>query len=142
MKRTEFINCGESSPYWNELEKLFQSEWNNFHFRDSYKSGVELPPVIVALDDDKVVGGLAYSLYQEPHQQDEVVWINAVFVCPQWRGKGIATELIRRGVYQVSATAQDYLYVYTNVAPLYLSLGWGVVDIESEPDHSVMSISL
>ncbi|RBW63613.1 GNAT family N-acetyltransferase, partial [Vibrionales bacterium C3R12] len=65
-----------------------------------------------------------------------------VFVSPELREQGIASELINRGVKQVSEAVQGNLYAYTNVAPLYLSLGWSVVDIESAPNHSVMSISL
>lgn len=61
---------------------------------------------------------------------------------PHWRNQGIASELINRGVNQVSEILQDKLYAYTNVAPLYHSLGWSVVDIESELNHSVMSVSL
>lgn len=72
----------------------------------------------------------------------DVVWINAVFVEPQWRGQGIASELINRGVKQVSSTVQSQLYAYTNIMGLYQGLGWSVVDIESEPNHKVMSIEL
>ncbi|MGR5000593.1 GNAT family N-acetyltransferase [Vibrio celticus] len=142
MQKVIFRNCDESSPYWSELERLFQSEWSDFKFKDTYKENVQLPPVITVLRDNVVIGGLAYSYFQEPHQVRDVVWINAVFVDPQWRGQGIASELINRGVEQVSSTAQTQLYAYTNIMGLYQGLGWSVVDIESEPNHKVMSIEL
>ncbi|MCY9862264.1 GNAT family N-acetyltransferase [Vibrio coralliirubri] len=142
MQKVIFRNCDESSPYWRELEGLFQSEWSDFKFKDTYKDSVQLPPVIVVLRDNVVIGGLAYSYFQEPHQVRDVVWINAVFVDPQWRGQGIASELINRGVRQVSSGVQSQLYAYTNIMGLYQGLGWSVVDIESEPNHKVMSIEL
>ncbi|CDT04202.1 GNAT family N-acetyltransferase [Vibrio coralliirubri] len=142
MQKVIFRNCDESSPYWSELEGLFQSEWSDFKFQDTYKENVQLPPVITVLRDNVVIGGLAYSYFQEPHQVRDVVWINAVFVDSQWRGQGIASELINRGVRQVSSTAQTQLYAYTNIMGLYQGLGWSVVDIESEPNHKVMSIEL
>ncbi|MDH5897044.1 GNAT family N-acetyltransferase [Vibrio splendidus] len=142
MKKVIFRNCDESSPYWSELERLFQSEWSDFKFKDTYKDCVQLPPVIVVLRDNVVIGGLAYSHFQEPHQVRDVVWINAVYVDAQWRGQGIASELINRGVKQVSSTVQTQLYVYTNVMELYQGLGWSVVDIDSEANHKVMSIEL
>ncbi|MGF1879653.1 GNAT family N-acetyltransferase [Vibrio splendidus] len=142
MKKVIFRNCDESSPYWSELERLFQSEWSDFKFKDTYKDCVQLPPVIVVLRDNLVIGGLAYSHFQEPHQVRDVVWINAVYVDAQWRGQGIASELINRGVKQVSSTVQTQLYVYTNVMELYQGLGWSVVDIDSEANHKVMSIEL
>ncbi|MEZ8123896.1 GNAT family N-acetyltransferase [Vibrio splendidus] len=142
MQKVIFRNCDESSPYWSELERLFQSEWSGFKFKDTYKDCVQLPPVIVVLRDNVVIGGLAYSHFQEPHQVRDVVWINAVYVDAQWRGQGIASELINRGVKQVSSTVQTQLYVYTNVMELYQGLGWSVVDIDSEANHKVMSIEL
>ncbi|MCK8077234.1 GNAT family N-acetyltransferase [Vibrio sp. 1CM2L] len=142
MQKVIFRNCDENSPYWSELEGLFQSEWSDFKFKDTYKDCVQLPPVIVVLRDNVVIGGLAYSHFQEPHQVRDVVWINAVFVDPKWRGQGIASELINRGVRQVSSAVQTQLYAYTNIMGLYQGLGWSVVDIESEPNHKVMSIEL
>ncbi|OBT31617.1 GNAT family N-acetyltransferase [Vibrio splendidus] len=142
MQKVIFRNCDESSPYWSELERLFQSEWSDFKFKDTYKDCVQLHPVIVVLRDNVVIGGLAYSHFQEPHQVRDVVWINAVYVDAQWRGQGIASELINRGVKQVSSTVQTQLYVYTNVMELYQGLGWSVVDIDSEANHKVMSIEL
>ncbi|MBE8566261.1 GNAT family N-acetyltransferase [Vibrio splendidus] len=142
MQKVIFRNCDESSPYWSELERLFQSEWSDFKFKDTYKDCVQLPPVIIVLRDNVVIGGLAYSHFQEPHQVRDVVWINAVYVDAQWRGQGIASELINRGVKQFSSTVQTQLYVYTNVMELYQGLGWSVVDIDSEANHKVMSIEL
>lgn len=142
MQKVIFRNCDESSPYWSESERLLQNEWSDFKFKDTYKDCVQLPPVIVVLRDNVVIGGLAYSHFQEPHQVRDVVWINAVYVDAQWRGQGIASELINRGVKQVSSTVQTQLYVYTNVMELYQGLGWSVVDIDSEANHKVMSIEL
>ncbi|WP_336751910.1 GNAT family N-acetyltransferase [Aeromonas hydrophila] len=93
-------------------------------------------------DDTGVIGGLAYSRFKEPHRDGEVIWINAVFVSADHRGKGIASQLINAGVSQITSSSHDYLYAYTNVPALYQSLGWSEVDIESELDHKVMQISL
>ena len=142
MNKLVFRVCDENSPYWTDLERLFQSEWNDFLFAENYKAGCQLPPVLVALKGNEVVGGLSYSWFREPQGSDDVVWFNAVYVSPEFRGRGIASELINRGVDQVSANIQSNLYVYTNVAPLYESLGWSVVYFEIESNHKVMKISL
>ncbi|HHC6481668.1 TPA: GNAT family N-acetyltransferase [Vibrio parahaemolyticus] len=142
MNKVVFRICEENSQYWIALEKLFQTEWSDFLFADTYKSENYLPPVLVAVRNNEVIGGLAYSRYQEPYGNSEVIWLNAVFVSPEWRGQGIASELINRGVNQVSELNQNNIYAYTNVAQLYKSLGWSVVDIDSEPNHSVVSIPL
>ncbi|EAR53730.1 hypothetical protein SKA34_09178 [Photobacterium sp. SKA34] len=142
MNKIIFRNCDENSQSWIVLEKLFQTVWPNFLFADTYKLEVNLPPVLVAIKDNQVIGGLAYSRFKEPHGDSEVIWFNAVFISPEWRGQGIASELIKRGVEQVSEVFQSNLYVYTNVAPLYESLGWSVINIESDNNHIVMGVPL
>ncbi|WP_102778393.1 GNAT family N-acetyltransferase [Vibrio owensii] len=142
MNRVVFKNCNENSEDWVALEKLFQTEWSDFLFVATYKTESKLPPVIVALRDNQVIGGLAYSRFKEPHGDSEVIWFNAVYVSPEWRGQGIASELINRGVSQVTVATQRNLYAYANVPSLYESLGWLAVDIESEPNHKVMKVSL
>lgn len=142
VQKLELEKCDENSPYWIIIESLFDSEWPGFKFVDTYTNEAKLPPVIVALVDGKVIGGLAYSRYQEPNKGGEVIWFNAVYVCHEWRGNGIASKLIHVGVKQVSVEVQSRLYTYTNTPELYTSLGWSVVDIESEPNHKVMSLVL
>ncbi|HHQ4529702.1 GNAT family N-acetyltransferase [Aeromonas hydrophila] len=138
----ELIYCREKSSYLVRLELLFQSEWPDFQLCDAYTENASLPPVVIAVANDVVIGGLAYSRFKEPHHDGEVIWINAVLVSADHRGKGIASQLINAGVSQITSSSQGYLYAYTNVPALYQSLGWSEVDIESEPDHKVMQISL
>ncbi|WP_373951190.1 GNAT family N-acetyltransferase [Vibrio pomeroyi] len=155
MQKVVFRQCDQHSPHWQQLERLFQSEWADFEFKTAYPEqsnpdNIQLPPVLVVLRENIVIGGLAYSHFQEPHQVRDVVWINAVYVDEEWRGQGIASELIKRAVEQMpgfyqSAASQDStcdLYAYTNIPSLYLSLGWSTVDIETDPDHHVMSIPI
>lgn len=155
MQKVVFRQCVQHSPHWQELERLFKSEWGDFEFNSAYPEpsdppNTHLPPVIVVLRDNVVIGGLAYSHFQEPHQVRDVVWINAVYVDEKWRGQGIASELIKRAVeqlpdfYQSKATEESTsnLYAYTSIPSLYLSLGWSTVDIETDPDHHVMCVSI
>ncbi len=157
MQKVVFRQCDQHSSYWQQLERLFQSEWADFEFKTAYPEpeqskpdNIQLPPVLVVLRENVVIGGLAYSHFQEPHQVRDVVWINAVYVDEEWRGQGIASELIKRAVEQMSgfyqsAASQDStsnLYAYTNIPSLYLSLGWSTVDIETDPEHQVMSITI
>ncbi|TON85027.1 GNAT family N-acetyltransferase, partial [Vibrio parahaemolyticus] len=38
MNKVVFRICNENSQYWIALEKLFQIEWSDFLFSDTYKS--------------------------------------------------------------------------------------------------------
>jgi len=108
----------------------------DFEFKSAYSeqsdpTHVHLTLVIVVIRENIVIGGLAYSHFQGRHQVRDVVWINAVYVDEKWRGQGIANELIKRAVQQMSAFYQSKaaedpasrLYAYTNIPSLYLSLG-------------------
>ncbi len=57
MNKVVFRNCDEDSEYWVALEKLFQTEWSDFLFVDTYKLESNLPPEIVALRENQVIGG-------------------------------------------------------------------------------------
>ena len=155
MQKVVFRQCVQHSLHWQELERLFQSEWSDFKFQSAYPkqsdpANIHLPPVLVVTRENVVIGGLAYSHFQEPHQVRDVVWINAVYVDEKWRGQGIASELIKRALQQMpdfyqskaEEDTESYLYVYTNIPSLYLSLGWSSVDIETDPDHHVMIIPI
>lgn len=47
MQRVVFRQCEQHSPYWQQLERLFQSEWLDFEFKASYSevSNLDHPPV-------------------------------------------------------------------------------------------------
>ena len=139
-EKFEIREVEKGSPYLDEVERLFQSEWSDFQLSNDYNQNANLHAVIVATLDNELVGGLAFSRYKEPNRDTEVIWINAVFVKPEQRGKGLAKTLIQAGVRQVSLFKQAYLYAYTNVSQLYQGIGWDEVDTESEPNHKVMSI--
>ncbi|WP_063338204.1 MULTISPECIES: GNAT family N-acetyltransferase [unclassified Marinomonas] len=139
-EKFEIREIEKNSLYLDEVESLFQSEWADFQLNNDYNQSSNLPAVIVATLDNELVGGLAFSRFKEPNREAEVIWINAVFVKPEQRGKGLAKALIRAGVNKACLFKQAYLYAYTNVPQLYQDIGWCEVDTESEPNHKVMSI--
>ena len=142
LQQVELARCYENTPRLSELECLFQTEWADFKFPVGDSFCTELPLPIIALVGGKIVGGVAYTRYKEPNQDNEVIWLNAVFVRSEYRGQGIASQLIQFGISQMTNYRQSRLYAYTDVPAFYESLGWSVVDTESELNHKVMSISL
>ena len=134
--------CAQYSKYWLSIERFFQSAWPDFKFCDSYTPEVQLPPVIIALANEQLIGGLAYSDFKAPFSDEKVIWINALYVDPIWRNNTVASQLLQQAIVQMPKGRQDHLYAYTNVPALYASLGWSALNIESEPDHKVMAIKL
>ena len=139
MHDFKLLKCDAESSLQSDLESLFRSEWLDFTF-DGYSSG--LPSPLVVFSGKRVIGGLAYTFYQEPNSSNVVIWLNAVFVLPEFRGHGIASQLINGALQQLSSHQQDILYAYTDIPDLYLSLNWSQVNVETELNHKVMSITL
>lgn len=130
--------CEVDSAYVRELESLFKSEWGDFSF-EKYDSALPLP--LVAIFDGKVVGGLAFTFYPHPKQKRQSLWINALYVLPEYRRQAIAKQLIERSVLEVPEH-YDELFAYTHVFSLYEGLGWLEIEAETEPKHKVMSLNL
>ncbi len=134
----KFVSCSSFCSEVYELEKLFQTEWQDFKVELSS----ELPPAIIVLFDDKVIGGLCYTLYEKPGGTEKVIWFNGLYVAKPYRRQGIASKLIMLGTQQAVPSQQTKMYCYTDIPALYHSLGWKIEDAEAEPNHSVMSAVL
>ncbi|WP_036830139.1 GNAT family N-acetyltransferase, partial [Photobacterium sanctipauli] len=135
MTKVIYQPCDLGSDQWREVNLIFQAEWNGFNLDDTYSNFSGLPPVIVALADGKVIGALAFTRFKEPNIENKVIWINALSVIPAWRRRGIARELIKIGTKNVPDKEQSHLYVYTNVPALYFSIGWTLVEIDTQTNQ-------
>ncbi|WP_390902927.1 GNAT family N-acetyltransferase [Vibrio qingdaonensis] len=140
MPKISLLQVDENSPLISALASMFHSKWSDFKESDLGILNPEVPLPIAAVSDGQLVGGLAFSLFEEPGCTHKVVWLNAVYVRCDFRGQGIASQLIRYAQRQLTPSKSG-LYAYTNVPALYQSLGWSEVDTESEPNHKVMRIS-
>lgn len=141
MSQITMFQIDEKSPHIDELVSLFSSEWSDFKVRDLGISNPEIPMPIVVLLGERLVGGLAFSLFEEPGCLHKVVWLNAVYICRDFRRQGIARNLIQFAQTQLK-DSQFWLYAYTDVPALYEALGWSEVDTEVEANHKVMRVSL
>ena len=135
----KIIQCEIPSEQLLQLESLFRSQWTDFSFT-GYSAALPNPLVIIM--QETVIGGLSYTLFKHPNSEKEVVWVNAVFVLPEYRGNALASNLIAQSILDARHSDLEALFVYTDVPGLYTKNGWQAVDSETEPGHSVMSISL
>lgn len=138
MQKLTVFECESDSPFVEPLEALFQQSWADFTFLKSDAFSSDLPPVFAALVGEKLAGGLSFTRHQAPNSEQDAIWVNALSVLPEYRGRGIASHLLQSAVESTTAYYLPFLYAYTNVPELYLSLGWFKMDIECEPEHCVM----
>lgn len=141
MSKVNILNGDVNSPLINELSSLFASEWSDFKVSDLGISNTEIPLPLVMCSDEQVVGGLAFTQFAEPGFDHTVVWLNALYIQPDYRGMGLASQLIQHAQSELK-DSQRWLYVYTNVPSLYGSLGWSVIEADSELNHKVLRVSL
>ncbi len=111
-----------NSNYSRVLYELLVNEWPNLSPFQSVVLGLEVPKPIVALANNHVVGGLSFTRYDAPDSNKITTWINALYVSPKYRKRGIAKQLI----YAARKSSQT-LYALTEHPDLYTNAGWQYV---------------
>lgn len=125
-----------------ELATLCQLEWNDVEPFVTAQDGLPIPLPILAIEEELLVGGLAFTRFLEPNGTSQVIWINAVLVKVEFRGCGVASRLIKCAMEQLLDFEQSTLYVYTNIPKLYLQLGWEINTQGTDDEHVVMGINI
>lgn len=125
----------------NRLVAMFDALWPGFKLSDIGLSNPKIPHPIAVMCDDEVSGGLAFSLFEEPNTTAQVIWLNAVYIVPKYRGKGLASELIS-DAQSLLKGRQKWLYAHTDVPSLYARLGWCEVEAQARANHKVIRVSL
>lgn len=97
-----------------------------------------IPVTIIAFAGDEPVGTATVALHDMKSRMDLTPWGAGVFVQPEYRGRGIATALMRK----IEGIARDMgyqtLYLYTRSAEgLYERLGWVVISREDYQGREV-----
>ena len=114
------------SKYASELNFLLNEEWPEIGRFENEKYGISIPNPIGLVENGEVVGGLSFTSYKAPNSEEIVVWVNAVFVNPLYRGQGLGSSLIL-----AAQSSSSCLYALTDIPMLYTKLGWQTVKQDS-----------
>jgi GNAT superfamily N-acetyltransferase len=126
-------------PLIEELAALHFKEWGQFrpgqtvenrieHMRASCGKGA-IPSVVVALDGSRLLGGALLLENDLKLRPNLTPWLAGVYVIAQERGRGIASQLVKRVVEEAATLGVRELYLYTDASQaLYARLGWEVVE--------------
>ena len=123
------VSSTVDSAHLNRLDEWFIAEWGKegaLRLADSTE-----PRPLVALEHDEALGGLAFSRFRRPGGESLALWINALFVVPDHRRKGIASQLIRAAEAEADQLGEKELYALTDIPILYVNLGWRCIDSDS-----------
>lgn len=131
---------GEHLDILPELARLHFDEWRHFSPDKTLDDRVcklqelaasrELPFMVVAIDENRLIGSAAL-VYEDMRTRKELSpWLASVFVKQQFRGKGIATTLVRHIEQAAESRGIRKLYLFTEHArDLYARLGWNEMEV-------------
>ncbi|WP_106477241.1 GNAT family N-acetyltransferase [Phytohalomonas tamaricis] len=84
-----------------------------------------VPSTYAAMIDGQPVGSVQLLAYDMDLRPEWSPWLASVFVVPQYRRRGIASQLVRHAEKVAFSTGIDTLYLYTpDQQTLYERLGW------------------
>lgn len=113
--------------HFDEWQHLYPDQTRE-DFADDLRRSLEsgTVPATWVLVDDEGVWGSASVLEQDMDTNHELgPWLANVYVHPQFRGRGLGSELIRHVMEQSAANGLEVLYLFTpGQEAFYESLGW------------------
>ncbi|MBB3332512.1 GNAT superfamily N-acetyltransferase [Halomonas campaniensis] len=84
-----------------------------------------VPSVFVALHGERPVGTASLVAEDMSDRPDLGPWLASVYVLPEWRGRGIASRLVRRVEAEAREAGIERLWLFTpDQQALYVRLGW------------------
>lgn len=131
----------ESNPgRLQNLQTLLAKEWGDFDLFKGATEKIDVPFPLLAVDGDNLLGGIAFSRYKSPIDDQISLWVNGLVVKPEYRLRGIGSCLIRAAEVKLKEKGFETLFALTDIPKLYEKLGWCVVSISKR--DSVVKKSL
>jgi GNAT superfamily N-acetyltransferase len=106
----------------DDLFVMFVGEWPDFGIFETKMRGISIPNPILVLDQNAVIGGASFTGYKAPDTSENVIWLNALFVDPEYRKQGIATSVI-----EYLGQFTQARYALTDIPELYIKCGWTII---------------
>jgi len=114
---------------WTEWRSIYEQRGQTFE--DAFRNYAErtnfdrLPLAFIAFAGEEAVGTVSLK-HQDLEIRPEITpCLGGLFVVPNWRGRGVASLLMRRAVKTAAKLDLPRLFLWTASAEgLYLKLGW------------------
>ncbi len=152
MKITDLIN---EQGVVGTLAEWHHAEWSNLNPGQSvqkriekmqaYLAGHTIPKMFVCKDDEILLGSAAIVSNDMDTRMDLSPWLASVYVNPEYRKKGIGTELVKHVTEYARSAGFKNLYLFTpDQEKFYRGLGWLSIskEIYREQSVTVMQIKL
>ncbi|PXY00292.1 GNAT family N-acetyltransferase [Halomonas sp. LBP4] len=142
IDRLEIVRLTAESPHLPRIAAWQHAEWGHLTFGETSASRLSalreecgeaagVPSAFVAMSGGQPVGTASLVAQDMDARPALSPWLASVFVLPEWRGRGIASRLVRRVEAEVAASGITRFYLFTpDQQALYRRLGW--------EDHEVL----
>ena len=130
MEKYKIISIQEKPELKNQAAEWFHSIWNipKKAYLDSMDECLEckseVPQWYVVLDEDKIIAGIGVIENDFHNRKDLTPNICAVYVEEDYRGKGIAGEMLQFVCDEFKIKGIDTLYLLTEHTSFYERYGW------------------
>jgi predicted N-acetyltransferase YhbS len=118
---------------WNEWPSIYEHRGQTF--ADALRKYQErtnvnsIPLALVAFAEQKLVGTVSLKDDDLEIRPEIKHWLGGLFVVPEWRGRGVASALMRQATEKARRLKVPRLFLWTSSAEgLYLKLGWQPVE--------------
>jgi predicted N-acetyltransferase YhbS len=116
------------------LARWFFEEWFSLDHRtiDEIQTAlaetltaISIPITFIAIWGDEVVGTVSLDPEDLPGFEHLSPWLASLYVAPAWRGKGVATRLVKHTKEFAQTNRFPKVYLWTPISPaLYERCGW------------------
>ena len=131
----ENIYIAEVDKQYSPIETaidFFWSCWGSESNRPFYEDCIRhsvfdsqaLPKFYVLLQGQAIIGSYALLRNDIISRQDLVPWLACLYVQEGFRGRGLATRLLRHGLTESAKLSFPYLYLSTDIEGFYEKNGW------------------
>jgi GNAT superfamily N-acetyltransferase len=102
-----------------------------------YLNTDHIPLTMLALVDSQPVGTASITLHDMNTRMELTPWLAAVYVLPEFRRRGLGSELVRAIESAAIRLQLECLYLFTpDQESFYARLGWSVLEIVEFRHHS------
>jgi GNAT superfamily N-acetyltransferase len=127
------VSSSVAPDHAHRLREWLIAEWGEVDpFKSQSDGRIIVPLPLLGIEGQELLGGLMFSGFRKPGGDELGLWINALFVAPEHRRKGIASQLVRAAEVEAFRAGERELFALTNIPKLYESLGWQSVESSKE----------
>lgn len=149
MKNYKIISLVDKAELKDKMAQWFHEKW--FVPLEAYLESMDcclekkgaVPQWYVAMDGDKIIGGMGVIENDFHNRKDLTPNVCAVYVEEEYRCQGIAGELLTYVCNDMKDKGVDTLYLVTDHTSFYERYGWEflcMVQGDGEPDMTRMYI--